>query len=209
MTRFLLILSVLTLGCQASANGQMSANSGERVQVAGEAGKVPDKEETRPLPQTDTEKLSQAQQTDSASRVSTTPLGARAGLRLAKPGVPTCRCLAVAVGRPDDARMQWEGSATTIDPGWQLAIALSSEGVDCAGAPRDSLGASYQGYELSGKDVVVLVEVARLGRPIAGGAIIPRPESTGRVLIRPVDSKTPYGRALDGALTPCIVWTSP
>lgn len=107
--------------------------------------------------------------------------------------------------------MKWDpGSVkSSIDPSRQLALALGSVGIDCPSAPKDSEGASYQGYQVQGSDVIVLLEAARLGRPIAEGAIIPRPGEGGRLLVRAVDKKTPYGRPLDGTAGDCVVPLSP
>jgi hypothetical protein len=105
--------------------------------------------------------------------------------------------------------MRWDGQATTIDSSSQLVVTLGSEGMDCPDAPKDSLGASYHGYETVGADVTIYVETGRMGRPQAAGAIVPRPASGGHVLVRPVDNKTPYGRSLDGKSASCVVWTAP
>jgi hypothetical protein len=105
--------------------------------------------------------------------------------------------------------MRWDGQVTAIDSNSQLVVALGSDGIDCPEATKDSLGASYHGYESVGSDVVIQVETGRMGRPLAGGAIIPKPASGGRLLVRPVDNKSPYGRSLDGKENACTVWTAP
>jgi hypothetical protein len=135
-------------------------------------------------------------------------LGARPDLKLA-PGKQstTCRCLAVAAGTPSDAAFSWEGEAPVIDPMTELVIAFSSAGTGCTDEPKDSLGASYWGYQTSGQDIVVVVECARSGRPVTTGAIIPRPAQDGRVYVRPADASVPYakaGRDKDGQ-SACVV----
>jgi hypothetical protein len=147
--------------------------------------------------------------TDSADTLDAPPalLGARGNLRLKNPGTETCSCVGVAVGAPSSSLFVWDGPASRVNASTQLAVSLGSENVPCAAAPADSLGASYWGYEVTERDVVVVVETARLGRPIVTGAIIPRPSAGGRVLIRPLDSKTPYGRNKTGT-TECVVWTN-
>lgn len=133
-------------------------------------------------------------------------LGARAGLRLAKPSAASCQCLGVQVSNPSDVGFVWEGPAPTTNPNTQLVIGISSEGLPCPQAASDSLGASYRGYEVVGADVMVLIETGRLGRPIAQGAVIPKPSSGGRVFVRANDDKSPYGRSLDGQSATCLVW---
>jgi hypothetical protein len=126
-------------------------------------------------------------------------LGARHDLKL-EPGKGTlsCQCLSVALGGTGEGGMTWSGSPPVLDEATQLGLALSSEGQACQGEPKQSLGASYWGYRISGNDVVVLVEAARAGRPLTSGAIIPKPVGQGQVFIAPASKKLPYGRALDG-----------
>jgi hypothetical protein len=95
--------------------------------------------------------------------------------------------------------MQWSGEPPAIDPGTQLSFALSSEGQTCTGEPKNSRGASYWGYRISGNDVIVLVEAARDGRPLTSGAIIPKPVGSGQVYVAPASRKLPYGRGKDGS----------
>lgn len=127
-------------------------------------------------------------------------LGARHDLKLsAGKATASCQCLSVALGGSESPGMTWSSAPPKLDDDTQLSIALSSEGVDCKGEPKGSLGASYWGYRISGNDVIVLVEAARGGRPLTNGAIIPRPVGTGRVLVSPASKKLPYGRPLEGA----------
>jgi hypothetical protein len=70
------------------------------------------------------------------------------------------------------------------------------------------MGASYWGYEMSGNDVVVVVERAAEGRPVASGAIIPRP-SGGQVYLRAADKTVPYGRPMAGTGERCQVGNFP
>ena len=124
-------------------------------------------------------------------------LGARHDLRLAQVGAPICQCLFVKLGGAQDTAFSWESTTPVLDDSSQIVIALSSEGVECPGAGADAPGASYWGYQLSGEDVVVVVESARGGRPVAEGAIIPRPQGSGRVLLKPRSKSVPYGRDLN------------
>ena len=125
-------------------------------------------------------------------------LGARHDLHLAGRRGAVCRCLAVAVGAPGDPRFQWDGGPRAIDTASQVVIALTSRGVPCPEASENDPGASYWGYQVSGSDVIVIVEQARRGRPLTEGAIIPRPGPRGRVLVRPAAASVPYGAALGG-----------
>jgi hypothetical protein len=133
-------------------------------------------------------------------------MGARHELRLSPQlKTPTCKCVAVALGQPDDAAFEWQTVAPKIDPTAQLVIAMSSEGIACDGEPKDSLGASYWGYEQRGDDVVVVVEAAKFGRPITAGAIIPKPFGQGHVYLRPASNAVPYGRPLEPGQAMCRV----
>lgn len=124
-------------------------------------------------------------------------LGARQDLRLSPDKkTATCSCLAVALGSPNDASFKWDGPVPTTDSETQLVVALSSEGVACPEAKPDALGASYWGYKQSGDDVIVIVEPARLGRPLTAGAIIPKPVGNGQVYLRPSAKGVPYGKPL-------------
>jgi len=126
-------------------------------------------------------------------------LGARHDLRPATTlKTPTCQCIAVALGQPNDKRMSWQSTPPSIDPESQLVIALTSDGMNCPGAPTDSLGASYWGYRMRGDDVIVIVEAAREGRPITTGAIIPKPFGAGQVYLEPASRSLVYGKPLGG-----------
>jgi hypothetical protein len=204
-----LIGSLAVFGCQASANAQVTAKSTETTETSVEAQtatRSPDgtvqNTVSAPLP-TDSDTQPATQSTEPAL------LGARAGLHVAQGGTANCRCLSVAVGLPDDPRLKWDGQPTAIDATGQLVVALGSNGIDCPEAANDSLGASYHGYMTAGDDVIVLVETGRLGRPLAGGAIVPKPPMGGRIIVQPVDKKSPYGRSLDGKERRCVVWTTP
>ena len=132
-------------------------------------------------------------------------LGARSDLRLAQDKkTPACSCLAVALGAPSDPAFNWDGQVPAIDAETQLVIALSSEGIACAGA-KEEIGVSYWGYRQSGDDVIVIVENARGGRPVTSGAIIPKPLGNGQVYVRPTHKKVPYGNPLSSADKVCKI----
>jgi hypothetical protein len=122
--------------------------------------------------------------------------GARPDLSLANArAANACQCLAVAVGQPNDPLFAWQSGAPTTDPATQAVIALSSEGSSCG----EGAGASYWGYRREGENVVVLVENARAGRPVIQGAIVPRPQGSGQILVRPLTRQVPYGGSPDGS----------
>lgn len=125
-------------------------------------------------------------------------LGARHDLTLSETGKQqaACSCLAVKVGMPSDPAFQWRSVVPQIDAANQVIVALSSEGQSCE-QPKDSLGASYWGYQKSGNDVIIVVENARFGRPLTAGAVIPRPVGDGHVYVRPLDRKVPFAK-VDG-----------
>lgn len=126
-------------------------------------------------------------------------LGARHDLRLSSgKGTASCECLSVALGSARSSGMAWSAAPPELDETTQLSLALSSEGQTCQGEPKQSLGASYWGYRISGNDVVVLVEAARGGRPLTSGAVIPKPVGSGQVYVAPASRKLPYGRSLEG-----------
>jgi hypothetical protein len=193
----------LIVGCQASVNANAEANvSGEGASAdADGSGELSGQGELADSATSGTSALvvPSAGSNPTGLGSSRVLLGARHDLKL-KAGKATanCQCLAVALGAAQSAGMEWTATAPELDDTTQLSIALSSEGVDCKGEPKGSLGASYWGYRISGNDVIVLVESARGGRPLTTGAIIPRPVGPGRVLIAPASKNLPYGRAPDG-----------
>lgn len=126
-------------------------------------------------------------------------LGARRDLRLASSVKEArCQCLGVVLGPPKTAGMEWRGAPPSVHPLRQIVIALGSEGIPCANNPQGHV-ASYQGYIVEGGDVIVNVEIARAGRPVTHGAIIPRPDGPGRIYVQPSSPQVPFGRGLDGA----------
>lgn len=126
-------------------------------------------------------------------------LGARRDLTLAvDQAESSCSCLKVALGDETTPAFRWQSGAPKLDPETQLVVGLSSEGGGCP-APKNTEGASYWGYRWSGNDVVVYVENAVKGRPVAVGAVIPKPVGEGQVFIAPRDAKVPYGRGSEGS----------
>jgi hypothetical protein len=181
----LFALAFPTWGCRASASA--SVNAGAKTEAE------------EPV-----EPISEPRAAMAPAAADVALFGARHDLQLSSDRKnPTCNCVAIALGQPNDPGMKWEGPAPSTDPGTQLVIALSSEGVTCAEPPKEGLGASYWGYKESGDDVIVVLEVARLGRPVTTGAIIPKPAGNGQVHVQPASRSVPYGRSLNPSEPTC------
>ena len=193
------VVAIMTLavGCKASVSGHAETNLQSNADAVGVEESVDD---------TAHESALVAGQGDEPPTGTPTLLGARHDVVLV-PGKQSvdCSCLAVALGMSTSPAFSWESAVPSIDGASQQVIAFSSKGPNCADEPKDSLGASYWGYQVQGKDVVVFVESARQGRPITTGAIIPRPSGEGRTLVAPVDTSVPYGRAPGAGGARCIV----
>jgi hypothetical protein len=56
-----------------------------------------------------------------------------------------------------------------------------------------------------GADVVLTLEELPPGRPLASGAVVPRPGPGGSVYVKPKGPKVPYGRPAAGAGARCKV----
>lgn len=180
----------LLLGCKASVEGNV--NTGGKDEVA---------DFDKPV-----------DQSMSANRVSADDaqkdvplLGERQDLSYRGPATSSCKCLNAAIGQPGDQAFAWAGERPKTSRDTQLVFAMSTAGVACPAAGDNATGASYWGYEVVGDDVVVVVERAYGGRPVASGAIIPRPTGNGQVYVRPVDKKLPYGGPLTGTGARCQV----
>jgi hypothetical protein len=179
------------ISCRASVNADANV-SGDGSANASADGEVQDFD--KPLEPSERKALIEDQSSGELPTLSS----ARQDLALAAQNGAQCRCLAAAIGDPKNSAFRWTGTPPSIDTNTQLAVAFTSSGVACTGEPKDSLGASYWGYRITGNDVVVFVEGARAGRPRTEGAIIPKPVAGGQVFIAPINKKLPYGQATDG-----------
>ena len=205
------VSGVLIVACQASAGAQVDAKSSGDIDGTADARLTTAQDDQAAAAQLSSPAHVPLETTTASPSGTEAMLGARQGMRPKDPASlsTTCRCLKVVVGSSNDSVFAWDGPVSQIDPDTQLAIGLTSEALTCPEAASDSLGASYHGYQVSGNDVFVEVETARLGRPIVHGAIIPRPTAGGRIVLRPAaDPQSPYGRALDGTTRECVVWTA-
>ena len=189
------ILGLLGFGChgsvqadaKASSNGEADAELDAEVQkeraAAGAEGTKPDQKAVTNAPADAKRPL----------------LGARSDLALASAQAATgqCSCLRVALGAANLGAFHWTAETPAVDDQTQLVLALSSEGSGCTD-PKGSTGASYWGYGRRGDDVVVYVENGVKGRPMAAGAIIPKPFGQGQVYVAPAKKGVIYGKAADG-----------
>jgi hypothetical protein len=180
----------LVTGCKASVEAEVNSPKSE--------AETPDFD--KPMDVSAIERAQAAQQKAADAAL----LGARQDLAYNGSTTPRCKCLAVTVGQPTDPAFQWTATRPIIDQDSQVVLALTSSGVSCDAGP-DLAPASYWGYEIVGQDVVVGVEAAKPGRPVAQGAIIPRPAAGGQIYVKPVTTDVPYGRPTAGQGDRCAV----
>jgi hypothetical protein len=188
----------------AAAASLMAACGGNRHTTADsfwgdnpdEAGKV------RPLRQTEELGDSAAPQPITPSESMTAWVGVRHDLMLAPAPKrqERCSCLAVEVGDPKDPRFQWAAGAPEIGSD-AMAIALTARGVPCPGGNPDEeqRRPSISAVDQEGNDIIVEVEELRDGRPLASGAVIPRPAQGGSIYVKGQSSALPYARPAGGA----------
>lgn len=206
----LAVSAVFAVACQASAGAQLDAKSSGDIDATADARLTTAQDDQAAAAQLSSSAGVPAETSTASPSGTEAMLGARQGLRPKDPASlsPTCKCLKVTLGSANDSVFVWDGPISQMNPDTQLAIGLTSEALTCPEAASDSLGASYHGYQVSGNDVFVEVETARLGRPIIRGAIIPRPITGGRIVVLATDPQSPYGRSLDGGARECVVWTA-
>jgi hypothetical protein len=110
-------------------------------------------------------------------------------MRPGTPRTPACGCLAVETGMPGKQAFQWDGEVPAIGPD-AMIVAVSARGVECTAEPDESKRrASISAVERDGDDVVVEIENVPEGRPLALGAIVPKPGPSGALVFRPRDAK--------------------
>ena len=184
-------------GCKSSASGELQLNTGADGHEVSDFDKPLEAPPVEVKPPTEGFSVEQY-----------ALLGARHDLSYAGEPTASCRCLAVSLhDQPRHPNFTWAVSPPKVQPTTQWVIALSSSNVECEGAPAEALGASYQGYEVRGDDVVVFVEPLGEGRPLTQGAVIPKPLGKGRVFIEA--SGSVYGKPLSGSGKLCRVNTGP
>ena len=148
----------------------------------------------------ETEALFGAQPLDAREDKQTAWLGVRHDLMLVKaPHEARCTCLAVEVGPPSDPKFFWVGSSPDVGEN-ALAVAIDGRGVSCPGGDQDDRRRrpSISGVFVDGEDVIVEVEDLPFGRPLASGAVIPKPGPKGSIYMRPRKGGGFYGSSLGG-----------
>ncbi|MBK8253596.1 MAG: hypothetical protein IPK82_13130 [Polyangiaceae bacterium] len=108
------------------------------------------------------------------------------------PRTPACGCLAVETGMPGKQAFLWDGQIPQIGPD-ALALAVSARGFPCPAEPDESKRRpSISGVERDGDNVIVEIEDLPEGRPLALGALIPKPGPNGSLFLVPRDRKMKY-----------------
>ena len=126
-------------------------------------------------------------------------LGVRHDLMLASGDhTARCNCLAVEVAPAKDPRFFWSAGAPTASSD-AVAVALDARGVPCAGGAADEKRRpSISAVDQIGDDIIIEVEDLPNGRPLAAGAVIPKPGPNGGVYVRPRDAKVIYAKGAPG-----------
>ena len=131
-----------------------------------------------------------------------TEMRVRHDLMMAKsaPHEANCSCLSIAVAQaPTDRRLMWIDAPPKLEADVAVVV-MSDKGIACPGLPAEAtVRPSISGVERDGPDVVIVVENLPQGRPIASGAVIPKPGPGGSVYVKPKGPKVLYGRPLPGA----------
>ena len=107
----------------------------------------------------------------------------------------TCRCMAVALGSADDPAFQWRGTAPSVGDE-AIVLGISGDGTPCD-KPVGGRGPSIKAVEEEGGNVIVTIEEARHGIPLASGAIFRRPPGEGWVVFRA--GRLPYADVPPGS----------
>jgi hypothetical protein len=112
-----------------------------------------------------------------------------------KPGTPrqpVCGCVSVEMGMPGKQAFLWDGEVPVIGSD-AVVVAVSVRGVDCPVEPDETKRrVSISGVEREGDDVLIELEELPEGRPLALGAIIPKPGPSGALYLQPRDKKMRY-----------------
>jgi len=144
----------------------------------------------------ETESLNAPQPLEPNEKATSAVIGVRHDLMLSNaPHEVRCACLSVEIGRAEDPSFFWAGGAPALGPD-SLAVAVGARGIACPGGDPDDRRRrpSISAVDTEGDDIIVEVEDLPQGRPLASGAIIPRPHSRGGVYVRPRRGSGVYGR---------------
>jgi hypothetical protein len=112
-----------------------------------------------------------------------------------------CSCLDVEAGPPGDPHFFWQGDRPEIGAG-EMVVAIGAQGVTCPGGDANDARRrpSISAVDLENDNVIIEVEDLPHGRPLASGAVVPRPGPTGGLYIRPRYGQSLYGRGPGGRL---------
>lgn len=182
-----LVPLLLALAASACGGGQQTAESNWTAEAP---------EKVRPLRETEALNAVRAAPSEKAM----TMIGVRHDLMLSNEAHATkCSCLAAEVGSPGESKFFWTGGPQNVGPD-ALVIAIGARGVSCQGLGIDEARRrpSISAVEQSNDDIIVEIEDLPETRPLAQGAIIPKPGINGAIFIRPRDSSVPYGHSGPG-----------
>jgi hypothetical protein len=151
-------------------------------------------------PETKTRRLRETEalnvQPEAIDKGPTAILGVRHDLMLSNDPHPArCACLSVETGRPADPMFFWSGGAPDINTD-ALVVAIGARGIPCPGGDPDDRRRrpSISAVEQQNDDIFIEIEDLPEGRPLASGAIIPRPGSKGAIYVYPRRGNALYAR---------------
>jgi hypothetical protein len=89
----------------------------------------------------------------------------------------------------------WMGSPPRVDED-ATVIAIGAQGVSCPGGNPDEhrRRPSISAVDQENDDIIVEIEDLPEGRPLASGAVIPKPGPRGGVYVKPSEPSVFYGR---------------
>lgn len=193
---FVIAIFAVPLGCGGGAQSTSPAESGWSDELADpsvqpiEGRDDPEHRSDGPAPIT------------AAPTTQPTEMRVRHDLMMSKdsPHNANCSCLSIVVAQaPSDSRLMWIDSPPKLE-GDVAVVAMSDKGVACPGLSAEAATRpSISGVERDGADVVIVVEELPQGRPVASGAVIPKPGPGGSIYVKPKGPKVVYGRPLPGA----------
>lgn len=202
-SRVALLVLGLCAACRASMNADAQMQSDFEAQANAEVRADPESTDTD---RDDGERRRAFSAQSSPGEEPLPLLGARHNVKVkSKDGAVACRCVSALLGPASMSQLEWEGPAPRTKPETQLVFAFVPDSADCPGAPKNSRGASYWGYQVRGNDVVVLLEEWKPKPPQTIAAVIPKPPAGGQVYLAPVSRALPYGKPLDDKSSRCAL----
>lgn len=188
MSRLVVCLVLLGLtGCKSSVKGD--ANFGASIAE-------------EPPPESDASRATLPPPAPGTANEKTTFIGVTHALTLADDAAKNakCTCLAAAVGRPGDPFFRWSGPVPEVGDG-AIVFALASEQAPCERRAPGENRASIQAVSRRGDDIVIELEQAREGIPVAHGAVLelPRQPGSGSSIYLVPPRHAPFGHPLPGS----------